>query len=304
MKKFIIVILIFSNCFYLFSLSAQSVDTTSKLNSKRLTTVIVPLAVAYPTTLYFLNNLWYKDYPRSSFHFFDDNNEWMQIDKVGHLYTSYYIGEYGIKLFKWTGMKRKQAIWYGGLMGTVYLLNIEILDGFSSEWGFSVGDMTVNILGSFAAISQQLAWNESRIVGKFSFHQTSLAKYRPDILGKNIQENMLKDYNGQTYWISCNVYSFLKKDSKFPKWLNVSIGYGCDGMIGATANPKVYNGQVMPKFDRYRQYYLSLDVDLSKIKTKSKFVNTIFQAVNLLKFPAPTLEYNKANGFVFHSLYF
>ena len=38
-----------------------------------------------------LHNLWYKKYPQSSFHFFNDFNEWNQIDKIGHVYSSYHV---------------------------------------------------------------------------------------------------------------------------------------------------------------------------------------------------------------------
>jgi hypothetical protein len=43
-------------------------------------------------------------------------------------------------------------------------------------------------------------------------------------------EQMLKDYNGQTYWLSVNLHSFYK-GSKIPKWLNLAIGYGANGML-------------------------------------------------------------------------
>ncbi|MFA6923329.1 MAG: DUF2279 domain-containing protein [Bacteroidales bacterium] len=299
-----IILILFSLYFLNTSAQVDSSQSQNKYNSKRLLFLTGTCVVGYGVSMYLLNDLWYKDYPKSSFHFFNDNNEWLQVDKLGHFYTAYYIGTYGIKLFNWTGLERKKAIWLGGLIGTVYMTNIEILDGFSQHWGFSLGDMTVNILGSFAVISQQLAWNEQKIIGKWSFHQTKYSKYRPDLLGKNMQENWLKDYNGQTYWVSCNIYSFLNKNSKFPKWLNVSFGYGAEGMLGATSNPYDYKGSILPIYERYHQYYISLDLDLSRIKTKSKFVNTIFQALNLLKFPAPAIEFNRIDKVKLHGVYF
>ena len=35
---------------------------------------------------------------------------------------------------------------------------------------------------------------------KFSFHQTKFASQRPETLGASLNEQILKDYNGQTYW--------------------------------------------------------------------------------------------------------
>src|SRR6188472_3997050 len=37
-----------------------------------------------------LNKAWYSGFPRSSFHFFNDNNEWNQMDKAGHMWTNYH----------------------------------------------------------------------------------------------------------------------------------------------------------------------------------------------------------------------
>lgn len=241
-----------------------------------------------------LNELWYKNYPRSSFHFFNDDDEWLQMDKVGHMTTAYYIGRVGIGLMDWSGVERTKAIWYGGMLGSLYQSTIEILDGYSSEWGFSVGDYAANTVGSFLCVGQQLAWNDQRIVLKYSFMQSPYAKYRPNELGSNLQENILKDYNGQTYWLSVNVASFLSKDTRFPNWLNVALGYGAEGMTGGSSNPPYIdvNGHSL-EFDRYRQFYLSLDVDLTRIKTRSKLLKSVFYAVGFVKIPAPAMVFSK-----------
>ncbi len=263
------------------------------LNKKRLGLVIGTEAALYGSSLVGLNQLWYKDYPRSSFHFFNDNNEWLQMDKVGHLTTSYYVGRVGVGLLKWTGVSRKKAIWYGGMLGSVYQSTIEILDGYSSEWGFSPGDLAANTAGSFLCIGQELAWDEQRIVLKYSFRQSEFAKYRPNVLGKNLQENLLKDYNGQTYWLSVNPSAFMRDETKFPKWLNIAIGYGANGMTGGSFNPPYFDASMhQTYFKRYRQYYLSLDVDLTRIKTKSKFLKTVFYSIGYIKIPAPSVEFS------------
>ncbi len=273
-------------------------------NKKRITTVAAGEAVLYGTSLVGLNELWYKGYPRSSFHTFDDNKEWLQMDKAGHAITSYYIGVIGIDLMKWTGVKDNRALWYGGMLGTVYQSSIEILDGFSSQWGFSWGDLAANTFGSAAAVSQELLWKEQRIILKYSFHTTEYSAYRPGLLGKSLAEKMLKDYNGQTYWLSGNIASFIKKENRFPKWINVAIGYGANGMIGGKSNPAVDdNGNPYPHFERQRQYYFALDADLSKIKTNMRWFKTITKTFGFIKIPAPALSItgSKIN---FHPLYF
>jgi hypothetical protein len=62
-------------------------------------------------------------------------------------------------------------------------------------------------------------------------------------------------------------------------------------------------GNAYPQFDRYSQWYFSLDVDLHRIKTKSKILIGVLTTLGWIKFPFPALEFNK-NGVAFHPIYF
>ena len=74
-------------------------------------------------------------------------------------------------------------------------------------------------------------------------------------------------------------------------------------MIGATQNPPLYNEQGQPlEFERYRRFYLSLDIDLQRIPTRSKFLKTVFSLFNVIKFPCPTLEFSQGKV-QFHTFY-
>lgn len=277
---------------------------TAGIHKGRLIGVLAVQGGLYVASLGGLYYAWYKNYPQSSFHFFNDNDEWMQVDKCGHAITAYYVGRVGYESYKWAGVERNKAIWFGGMLGFVYLLNIEILDGFSSQWGFSAGDFAANTVGSAVFISQQLIWDEQKFVLKYSFHPTKYAQYRPDLLGKNFIQQTFKDYNGHSYWISGNISSFLPRSSKFPKWLNIAVGYGAEGMLGAGANPDSYNGNTLLHYDRYRKFLLSIDIDLTRIPTKSKALKAVFTILSFIKIPAPTIEYNTLGHFEFHPIYF
>ena len=178
---------------------------------------------------------------------------------------------------------------------------VEVFDGYSANWGASLGDVAANVSGTALYVSQELLWKEQRIVPKFSFHTTPYASARPNVLGSSIQEQILKDYNGQTNWLSANIHSFVKSSS-IPKWLNVAVGYGAEGMI--TGNDDLVNAVFLPESKRYRQFYLSLDLDLTKIETKSHFVKTILTVFNSIKIPSPTFEIKGSGGTKFHLLYF
>ena len=274
---------------------------SDSLNKNRTKTVLISESVLLSGTLVGLNQLWYANYPRSNFHFINDNKEWSQMDKAGHLFSTYHIGRFGSETMQWSGTTKQHQLIYGAGLGFAFLTAVEVLDGFSSQWGASSGDVLANALGTTLYVSQELIWNEQRITPKFSFHTTKYPSLRPSILGKSIPEQILKDYNGQTYWLSVNLYSF-SKSTQIPKWLNIAIGYGADGMISGNSNK---NSLILsPKPEIFRQFYLSLDIDLTKIETKSHFLKTFFSVFNTLKIPAPTFEYRTQGGFKFHSIYF
>lgn len=273
---------------------------SDSLNPSRRNAVVIAESSLAGLTLIGLDRLWYADYPRSKFHTLNDNNEWLQMDKLGHVFTSYQLGRVGANVLNWSGVRKKDQLIYGSTLGFTFLTAVEVMDGFSEEWGFSWGDMIANAAGTGLYVGQELLWQEQRIVLKYSFHQTKYASQRPDKLGDGFFEEFLKDYNGQTYWLSANVHSFFK-GSNFPKWLNVAIGYGGDGMLSGE-NETVNNSMISQ--NRIRQFYLSLDVDLSRIKTNSRFLRTIFDVFNVIKVPFPALEFTDKNGIKLHGIYF
>ncbi|WP_394331034.1 DUF2279 domain-containing protein [Flavobacterium omnivorum] len=279
----------------------NSFKPSDSLNTKRQNFVIISEAVLATGTLIGLNQLWYAEYPKSNFHFINDNSEWLQMDKAGHVFSSYHLGRFGAEMLEWSGTSKKNQLLYGAGLGFAFLTAVEVLDGYSAEWGASSGDILANAAGTALYVSQELIWNEQRITPKFSFNTTKFANYRPEVLGSSISEQVLKDYNGQTYWLSVNLYSFAK-DSKIPKWVNVALGYGAEGMItGRNENRTTFSAE---NLQRFRQFYLSLDVDLTKIKTNSHFLKTVFSVFNTIKIPAPTIELVRFNEVKYHLIYF
>jgi len=292
-------ILLFLCCSSLYSQNNSSFWIKSDtLNKSRRNALIISETALAGVTLFALDKLWYSDYPRSNFQLVNDNNQWKQMDKVGHIMSSYYIGKIGMDLLDWSGVSKKNQLVYGATAGFTFLTAVEIMDGFSEEWGFSWGDFAANAAGTSLLVGQELLWGEQRIKLKYSFHQTEFANIRPEALGENFLEQSIKDYNGQTYWLSANIWSFAK-DSNFPKWLNIAFGYGAEGMLYGENLPSNNFTQ-----NPYRQFYLSFDIDLVKIKTKSKFLQSVFSVINFIKIPAPTLEFRSKGGVKFHYLYF
>jgi len=306
-----------------FIFSAETDSTKCKiltpsltLNKPRVYTVAGSWTAIYSGVLIGFNELWYKNYPRSSFHFFNDTKEWQQIDKVGHAYASYFESKWSIDALRWAGVENKKAIWIGGFVGPVFQTTVEILDGFSEKWGASWADLAANQVGAFMVIGQELAWQEQRIVFKYSAHteeyDPSVQQRVNDLYGIGFWETIMKDYNGQDYWLSANPSSFIKEETKFPKWLNVAVGYGAGGMFGGFENKWYESGPdlgevfLVDRTDiiRYRKFFISPDIDFTRIKTESRFLKFAFGLINIIKFPAPAIEFNTKGEILFHPVYY
>lgn len=278
----------------------QFLKPSDTLNTSRRNAVIITEVSMATLTLVGLNQLWYADYPKSKFHTLNDNNQWLQMDKLGHVFSAYQLGRLGANTLHWSGVSKQDQLIYGSTIGVAFLTVVEVFDGYSEEWGFSWGDMAANVTGAGLYVGQELLWKEQRFTIKYSFHRTDYAPQNPEVLGNGFSEEFLKDYNGQTYWLSLNLHAFFK-ESKIPSWLNVALGYGAEGMIsGSNTN----DNDVVQEQNPYRQFYLSLDLDLTRIKTNSHVLRTIFDVFNVIKVPFPALEFNDKNGIKFHGIYF
>lgn len=274
---------------------SQSNDSSISINKKRLSTFVIGSAAAYSITLIGLNELWYEDSPKQSFRFFNDNAEWKQVDKLGHFYSSFYLSYGTSGSLQWCNIKQKKSDLIGSLVGFGVMLPIEIMDGFSASYGASAGDLLANAAGAAFFLGQSVLWKELRIYPKFSFHQSDYARQRPNVLGNGMPGEILKDYNGQTYWISFDMDKFIR----FPRWLNLAAGYGAEGMIYARDEQNMNAGYAQA----YRQFYISVDFDLRAIKTRSRAVNTLIFIASMIKLPAPAIEFS-SKGTKFHAFYF
>jgi hypothetical protein len=181
-----------------------------------------------------------------------------------------------------------------------YQTTLEIFDGFSSGYGFSWGDVWFNLLGSALYLGQELSFKEQIFLPKFSYYPTNYATLRPNVLGFNHPERLLKDYNGQTYWLSFSPKSILKSNF-IPSWLCISMGYGIDArIVGDKTNYIDDNGI---SYASRPEFYLSLDIDFKKLPVKNKMFKKVLTSLNYLKVPAPALSI-RGNKFRFYPVYF
>ena len=290
--------------FVLLGVSVGMIGQTDTLR-ERISKPVVYVATGgvLASSFILLDKAWYNQFERAPFHFFDDGREWLGMDKAGHIFSSYTIGRFSHDLFRWAGLDERSGVWLGAAGGFLYTASIEILDGTSAEWGFSVWDMAANTFGTGLFVAQQLAWGEQCFLPKYSAHRTDLASIRPELLGRGLAEELFKDYNGQTYWLSYSpfVRHVVRNTALKSGLFCVSLGYGANNMVGALDNT-LDNELVVP--ERFSSFYLSIDLDLKKIKTRSKFLKTVFNVLNGIKVPAPTLEVTSQGTIHGHWIYF
>ena len=279
--------------FVLSQSQAQTLDS-AKINKKRFRGLVIGSGVTYIGSMIGLSQIWYSNYDKQSFHFFNDAPEWKQTDKAGHFYSAFQLSSISSKALQWSRFPKNKSDKIGALTSFMILSSIEALDGFSAGYGASASDLIANATGSAFYLSQHFIWNEVRIYPKFSFHKTGFASIRPNILGSGLMEEMLKDYNGQTYWLSVDMDKF----GRFPKWLNLAVGYGAEEMIYGRDMQNKANG-----YNPHRQFYLNLDFDLTAIHTKSKLVNGLIFFANMIKLPGPAIMFSKKSTKAY-ALYF
>jgi uncharacterized protein YfiM (DUF2279 family) len=278
--------------------SIRPADSTARLHPQRKWLATGATVLGYGGSFVLLNKAWYKDYPRSSFHTFNDGGEWMQMDKIGHAWTAYAISRAATSMWDWAGVQHPAAIALGSGSSLLYQLSIEYLDGRSAQWGWSWADVGADLFGTSLFAAQELGWRQQKLMLKFSVHhkkypEASLQTRADALFGKSLPERWLKDYNRQTYWLSGNLQALMPQKKIIP-WLNIAIGYGAEGMFGGYEN-RAFDKDGNVVFDRrdikrYRQWYLAPDMDLTKIKTRSPFLRTILFLANSVKIPSPAIE--------------
>jgi hypothetical protein len=325
-KRIIIALTIFLPSLFLINLQAQTVDSlsvdssstgkgvfvsrdsveknkdTTGIHKGRLASVIGITSGLYISSMAYLEYVWYKDKKRVPFEFYNDIGVYNQMDKMGHMYSSYLETYLGFHSLLWAGVPRNKAIWYGGMMGFLLQIHIEIWDGLYEDWGFSWSDVGANTLGCALVVGQELAFKEQIVKYKLSFSPSPYARQANGYLGRGIDQFFL-DYNGHTYWLSVGLNRLIPS-KRIPNWLSIAFGYSAGGMFGPYKNLIRYRTVPIPETERFRQFLFSLDIDFSKIKTNNKFLKSLFDAMFIVKVPFPTLEYNTKGELKFYPLYY
>jgi hypothetical protein len=221
-------------------------------------------------------NAWWSG-QRGKFHFQNDWDYAMSADKIGHFFDGLFIQALYRGAMEWSGFSPTASQWIGAAFSIAYMTDIEIEDGFATDWGFSPGDQIGNVAGALYPVAQYY-WKPLRSFNfKWSYYPS------PSLTEGNKNGAFLDDYNGQTMWLSMSVHDALPKSAKkiWPDYLNIAVGYGVNDYTNYDK--------------RYADYYIGLDLDWTKIiPGKSKFMLWFKNVINHFRFlPLPVLKINK-----------
>ncbi len=288
---------------------------------KRFIPAVSLIATGYAGFSYGLYQTWYAPYRTSRFHTYNDWLEWRNMDKAGHLYSAFFQTALLYEGARWTGLGKTKSLVASSGLSLLFLSTIEVMDGYSSGWGFSFPDMGANLLGTALFASQAIwlkhpllrvkwssvGWTRTNytVVGSKGTRY-SLSEREENLFGASLPEQLLKNYNATHVWISINPSTLLSKNSRWPKWLSIAVGLGAGNLYGGYKNEWTIDGEQFElsshSFPRYSSIYLSPDLDWTAIHVRNIWLKRLFMVLNIFKLPAPALEYRTTGDIKWHWL--
>jgi hypothetical protein len=167
------------------------------------------------------------DYYSSSFQFrnegwFDSDTDYGGADKLGHAFGGYALTSVYNSIYKKFGYSDEKAIWYGALSSWSLMTLIEIGDGFSEDYGFSMQDEVFNTAGVF------LGYFRHRYPGLKEIFDYRL-EWIPSQEFRDGNADPFTDYSGHKNIIALKPAGILKSDNSLLKAIDLDIGFYTQG---------------------------------------------------------------------------
>lgn len=253
----------------------QVILNKNRLHPVRLSLIGGGMFTAWLGLHIYYSHTWWKNRVHY-FKFAEDPFYARNVDKMSHVYTANLIAEGTGVLYEWSGVNPMSAILYGSLTAMAYETYIEIYDGLSPIWGFDWGDVASNFVGALYPVAQRYVPFLNNINFKWSFN--------PNWVLRKVQNqfDLLDDYTSMIFWISVNPKGLLpeKIAEHYPGFLAFALGVSLKGAShqGSTLNA-------------YREWYLSFDVDITRLPGKSEFMKKLKKILNFYHLPMPTVKF-------------
>lgn len=199
----------------------------------------------------------------------------IKLDKAGHFYSTRIVSEIFKDLFLYAGFKENTALCGGASLNSAI---VEIKDAYSPYWGFSKYDIAANIAGSFYPIIRAKIHFFRNIDFKWSYDFFHSSYYKT--LPYHAYKSFIDDYERHYYWATANIagmYNSISKKNRIPTFLDFCFGVSAKNLDG--------------KGSGQREYYMGIDVNLTKIKIDNNtFASTASKYLNFYHLPIPTVK--------------
>lgn len=213
------------------------------------------------TVAYYGANGWWKDGFSGSFRTVDEggfgrNTYAGGADKTGHAFFTYA----GVRLltrgFEALGNDPGRALRLGTWTSLGVMTGVEVVDGFSKKFRFSVEDAVANAAGAAFAV---LAEKEPRIDALLDFRL--LYRRSPD--AERVGEtDPIADYSGQTFLLAVKADGVPRlREIPVARYLELLVGY----------NTRGYEPNDGVKRDPHRRIYYGIGINLSRLLSDTVF---------------------------------
>lgn len=272
-----------NNEYYVFK-PAQKNDSL-KIHPWRIAIVASTLPLATASVFYYFQNAWWRDtlikhnLPSPKFHF-DDSKELkyaLLLDKSAHFWSTQVASHIFGGLLEWSGFDEKHAACYGAAFAIVTSGIVEVKDGLAPWWGFSLTDMSANILGSLYPVLQTYYPIFKNINIKWSYNPYKKSNWRS--IPWNANKSFLDDYERHTFWITANIHNLLPPNARrfFPSFINIDTGVSAILIDGKGAGK--------------REYSIGIDLDLNELYFgKKKGLKKTINVLDKVRLPSPSLK--------------
>ena len=221
-KKFSKIILLSS----LISVTANA-EIIKPLDVKPYRTGLLISGLALATTAYGVTS-WWGD---SSSQFRVRHEGWFGedspnggADKLGHGFSFYLSTRLLSKGFQWAGHDSRKAAQLAGLTSAALSIGVEIMDGFTNQYGFSPEDVAMNLLGIGAGVFLE---SHPKLDRLFDIR----VQYWPSDDARRLNDyDPVADYSGQTYLLVTKASGIpMLNKNKYLRYLELAVGYGTRG---------------------------------------------------------------------------
>jgi hypothetical protein len=217
-------------------------------------------------------NAWWKD-QRQAFHFVNDNNYALGMDKIGHFYAGNLLAHAFSSGLEAGNLTIEQSALYGSAASLLFELYVEIEDGYGPDWGFSPGDLAGDVLGAAFSLSQYYYPFLKNFQTRFSYIPSDKMRN-----GTHRGGNMIDDYEGQKYWLSFRMKNLLPEgvSNYWPSFLMLSVGMGVSNLDGSGGG--------------IREFFVAFDLDAEEIPLYGKGWQFVKNTLNYFHFPMPGIR--------------